>query len=502
MKRSVGVIGAGPGGLASALLLQAKGYDVVLYERQNQVGGRNSAIKLGNYTFDAGPTFLSMVHFVEEIFGSCGLNAHDYMKMTRLEHMYDLYFQNQKVAMYQNREKMINEIRDKFPGNEIGYDRFMDEQKTKLDYLTPILQNRMDKVQHYLTPRVVKALPHLTLSKSLYDVLSDYFTEENLRLAFTFQAKYLGMSPWDCPGAFSILSYMEHHYGIYHLEGGIHQLTQGFKKAFLDLGGTIELNTAVAKIEVENNIAVGVRTESGDLMSHDSVVVNADFGNFATKLLPPQVKHNYTKQSLDKKKWSCSTFMIYLGVNKDFRHLAHHSICFSSDYRKNVEEITGGTLSADPSIYIHNACTTDDTLAPSGKSALYILAPVPNHLAAIEWSEQKQQFRDRVLKTIAERTPFGDLVPFIEEEKIITPENWSEDYAVYNGATFNLGHQLTQMMYLRPHNEWKEVAGVYLVGGGTHPGSGLPTILESARISTKLLHHYLERKEEERWVLQ
>jgi phytoene desaturase len=192
----------------------------------------------------------------------------------------------------------------------------------------------------------------------------------------------------------------------------------------------------------------------------------------------------YTPEKLEKKKYSCSTFMMYLGLDKKY-DLSHHTIVFSKDYKKNVEEITNTRmLSADPSIYIQNASVTDPTLAPEGKSALYILAPVPNNFSEIGWEQEQETFRELVLDIIEEKTEFKDLRSHIVEEKLLTPIGWEKDYSVYKGATFNLGHQLSQMMIFRPHNKFEELENCWLVGGGTHPGSGLPTILESARITT------------------
>ena len=180
--------------------------------------------------------------------------------------------------------------------------------------------------------------------------------------------------------------------------------------------------------------------------------------------------------------------MIYLGIDKQYKDLPHHTIVFAEDYKKNVEEITKTlALSEDPSIYIQNPSVTDPTLAPEGKSALYILAPVPNNFSGVNWDEKQKAFRDAVLKIVEKKTGFKDLESHIEVEKIISPKQWEEDVLVYKGATFNLGHQLTQMMVLRPHNKFEELENCWLVGGGTHPGSGLPTILESSRITTKLI---------------
>ncbi|WP_223700735.1 phytoene desaturase family protein [Sutcliffiella deserti] len=487
MSKKIIIIGAGPGGLAAAMMLSANGYNVTVLEKQSYVGGRNSSIKLGEFIFDMGPTFLSMPHIAEEIFHESNRDLHDYIKLIELKDMYELVFPDKSFMVTRDQEAMINTIEKYFPGDGAGYSRFMKETEQKMAALTPILQGKMDKFYHYMQWKVLKALPQLNLGSSLYDQLSKYFSAEQLKLAFTFQSKYLGMSPWECPGAFSILSYMEHAYGIFHPIGGVNQLSEGMAKVVKEHGGTIVLDKGVKKLWLDGRKVKGVILDDGSKMEADEVVVNGDFAHIMTNLVDEGVLRKYSRKKLEKKKYSCSTFMIYLGLNKTYE-LPHHTIVFAADYKKNVEEITKTKkLSEDPSIYVQNASVTDPTLAPKGKSALYILAPVPNNFSKIDWEKNKEAFRQLVFQTLEEKTGFKNLEQHIEEEKILTPDDWEKEILVYKGATFNLGHQLSQMMVLRPHNRFEELENCWLVGGGTHPGSGLPTILESARITTHLL---------------
>lgn len=495
MKKMV-VIGAGPGGLAAAMLLASRGHKVHLFEKQSYIGGRNSSIHEKGYTFDMGPTFLSMVYIAEEIFQTVGKNLHDYVELIELKEMYQLIFDDATINMTRNQDEMIKRLNQLSQGEGNGYLKFMSDTRNKMNALTPILQSKMDRFYHYFRWRVIKALPQLTVSKSLYEVLSKYFKDERVKLAFTFQSKYLGMSPWECPGAFSILSYMEHEYGIYHPKGGVNQLSKAMAKAFEELGGKIHLNQGVKKLVLDGKTVKGVQLEDGRKVFADEVIINGDFAHVMTNLVDEGVLKKYSKKKLQKKKFSCSTFMIYLGVSKQY-DLPHHTIVFAQDYKKNVEEITKThSMPKDPSIYIQNASVTDPTLAQEGHSALYILAPVPSNISQLDWEKEKHRFRDLVLKTLQEKTMFKNIEEHIEVEKIITPKNWEEDLFVYKGATFNLGHQLSQMMVLRPHNEFEELKNCWLVGGGTHPGSGLPTILESARITTKAINNqYMKQPE-------
>lgn len=333
MRKKVVIIGAGPGGLAISMLLSSLGYHVEVFEKHGRVGGRNGAIHVKDFTFDIGPTFLSMPHIAEELFQAVGKNLHDYVSLIELTNMYELIFENRRITMYRDRERMMKEIEKHYPGNGEGYIRFMSETKKKFERLTPLLQSKMDRYVDYVSWRVLKALPHLSLGRSLYEVLRDYFSDEELLLAFTFQSKYLGMSPWECPGAFSILSFMEHEYGVYHPIGGLNQLSQAMAKVTVELGGVIHFGAEVDKLLVDGKTTKGIILKTGEQIHADEVIINGDFAHVMTNLVPDGLLKKYSKEKLGKKKYSCSTFMIYLGLNKRY-DTAHHTICFAKDYKK------------------------------------------------------------------------------------------------------------------------------------------------------------------------
>ena len=231
---------------------------------------------------------------------------------------------------------------------------------------------------------------------------------------------------------------------------------------------------------------MGVRTNQRTLRG-DALVVNADFARAMERLVPDRLRRRWTNQKLAKKKYSCSTFMMYLGVEGRYDDLAHHNIFVSADYRRNLREIERDhVLSADPSFYVQNASVTDPTLAPEGMSALYVLVPVTQQHPNVDWNREKSAFRARTLRQL-EKIGLTGLEKRIRYERVITPVDWDSKYEIYRGATFNLAHNFQQMLHLRPHNRFEDVDGVYLVGGGTHPGSGLPVIFESARITSRLL---------------
>ncbi|MFO7810008.1 MAG: phytoene desaturase family protein [Candidatus Delongbacteria bacterium] len=489
MDKKVIIVGAGPGGLTAGMLLASKGYKVDIYEKQNEVGGRNSFFRLGNYVFDIGPTFFMMKDVLENVFKKSGKKLEDYVEVKRLDPMYRLKFADGRELYPSPDKAKMKETMEKFcPGSFEGYIRYLEKEKVKYDKLLPCLSIPYGKISDFFSMHLIKAIPYLDAHTSLYGVLSRYFDDPDTRIAFTFQAKYIGMSPWTAPGTFSIISFIEHGGGVYHITGGLNKLSYGMAEAFRQLGGKIHLSSPVKKIIVENGKATGVELNDGKVEKSDHVVINEDFAYAMTELVPEENRKKWTDTRLASKDYSCSTFMLYLGVKKEYKDIAHHSIIFAKDYKKNVDEITEELkLSQDFSFYVQNASVTDKTLAPEGKSAVYVLVPVPNNKSGIDWEEEKMVLRDKVIEALETRGGYEGLKENIEEEKIITPADWENSHSVYLGATFNLAHNVGQMLYFRPHNEFEEFKHCYLVGGGTHPGSGLPTIYESGRISAEII---------------
>jgi phytoene desaturase len=434
-RKRIIVVGAGPGGVTAAMLLAARGFDVEVFEAKSEVGGRNAGLRLGDYTFDTGPTFLMMDFVLREAFASAGRRLEDYLTLDPLDPLYTLRFHDRDCRVTRDRERMRAEIARLFPGNEAGYDRFLAEERRRFEALMPCLTRPYDSLASYLSPSLLRALPQLSLGRSVFRNLARYFDDDELILSFTFQSKYLGMSAWECPALFTMLPFVEHEFGISHVRGGLHQIPRAM-----------------------------------------------------SRLVPPEKLSKYRPDRLAKLDFSCSTFMLYLGLDREVP-LSHHTIFFAKDYRKNVRELFNEKkLSTDDfSFYLQNASVTDPTLAPPGKSALYVLVPVPNQRSGIDWQREAPAFRRRVLALIEERTGLQDIERSIEVERVITPHDWEHQMHVYAGATFNLSHRWSQMLHRRPHNEFEEFRNCYLVGGGTHPGSGLPVIYESARISADLI---------------
>jgi phytoene desaturase len=400
--------------------------------------------------------------------------------------MYRLVFPDFEMFPSSDPQKMEQELARLFPGSEAGYRKFLEKERIRYDAMSPCLKVDYSSIRSLFSANLLKALPHLSLGKSIFENLGEYFAPEKLKLSFTFQSKYLGMSAWECPAAFSIIPFIEHSFGIFHVIGGLNAISGAMGKVFAEHGGKLRLNTPVERILIENRTAKGVVLAGGETVCADEVIINADFA-YAMKHLTGTAVPKYSPQKLDAMEYSCSTFMLYLGL--DCRYdIPHHNVFFSENYRQNIEDIFhNGRLSDDLSFYVQNASVTDSTLAPAGHSTIYVLVPVPNLSFPISWENEKERYAEKVLDALDSRAGLAGLRSHITVKKITSPDDWRDSYHVYKGATFNLAHNLGQMLYFRPHNEFEGLRNCYLVGGGTHPGSGLPTIYESGRISAQMI---------------
>ncbi len=486
MSKRVLVIGAGPGGLAAAMLLARSGLRVTVLERSSNVGGRTSTIRSNGFSFDLGPTFFLYPRVLEEIFHTVGRDLREEVELVRLDPQYRLIFGGSgELLATPDVERMERAIAALSPTDAASFRPFLDDNRLKLASFQRCLESPFRGWRDVLRWPILRLLPLLRPWLSLDRELARYFRDPRIRLAFSFQSKYLGMSPFNCPSLFTILSFLEYEHGVHHPIGGCGAVTEAMARVVRELGGEIRLDEPVEEILFEGKRAVGVRTSEGYYKA-DAVIVNADFGHAMTRLVPDHLRRRWTDRNIASKRFSCSTFMMYLGLEGRFDSLDHHTIYMAENYVRNVEEIEQGhVLSGDPSFYVQNACVTDPTLAPPGMSTLYVLVPVTHQHPNVDWAKERDRYRGVVLHQL-ERIGIPGVERRIRYERIVTPADW-EGMGIYRGATFSLAHNLGQMLHLRPRNRFDDLERVYLVGGGTHPGSGLPVIFESARISTRLL---------------
>jgi phytoene desaturase len=481
----VAIVGAGPGGLAAALLLAAAGVSVTIFEKDDAVGGRTRTVTApGGYRFDIGPTFFLYPRVLAEIFAACGEDLADHVKLKPLDPQYHLVFEGGgEIRATPDRERLAAEIARLSPADARNIGRFLDDNRAKLKAFKPVLEQAFCRPASIASPAMLAALRHMRPHASVDGDLRRYFSDPRVRLAFSFQTKYLGMSPFRCPSLFTILSFLEYEHGVFHPIGGCGAVSEAMAALARRMGVDIRLGTPVEKVLYRGDRPAGV-VAGGATVAADAVVVNGDFGHAVRRLVPEQHRRRWPDAKIDRARLSCSTFMLYLGIEGDVGPLEHHTIYLSQAYERNIGEIGDGVLPQEPSLYVQHAGRSDPSMAPPGHTSLYVLVPVPNQRAGIDWSVEAPRFRAIVLKRLA-ALGLRDIENRIRYERMVTPADWQGEFAINEGATFNLSHDLGQMLYFRPHNRFGP--GLYLVGGGTHPGSGLPVIYEGARITTRLL---------------
>lgn len=487
-KKHVVIVGAGPGGLATAMQLAHAGVRVTLLEKQSWVGGRTATFVQDGFKFDIGPTFFLYPRVLSEIFASVGRDLMQEVPMTRLDPQYRISFgAGGRLDATPNLESMEEQIAVLSPADRGAITRYINDNRAKLNKFRVVLESAFNSPLDLLSPGVLRALPSLKPWRSLATELESYFQDPRLAIAFSFQSKYLGMSPMRCPSLFSILSYLEYEHGVFHPRGGCGQVSTRMAEIAQELGVEIKLNEAVTGFDFDGKRPKAAITDKGRY-DCDAVVINADFAEAMRRLVPDNLRRRWTDKKISTKRFSCSTFMLYLGIRGHYPELPHHTIHITADYERNLKQIESDFQLPDkPSFYVQNAGITDDTLAPSGHSTLYVLVPVPHATDNVTWDAATcSSYRELALNQLA-LEGLGDLRDRIVTERMITPKTWSDDFGLYRGATFNLAHNLGQMLHLRPHNRFEDLKGVYLVGGGTHPGSGLPVIYESSRITCKQL---------------
>lgn len=477
--KKIAIIGAGPGGLSAGMVLINKGYEVHIFEKDPRVGGRNQMLEKDGYRFDLGPTFLMYLDILKDVFNEAGENIHDHLDIIQLDELYKLRFNDVTFVMNKDKEKNYLMYEEYQKGLGDAYYKWYNIQRKKLGAAAPILKKPFPNYLHYLRPDVLKMVPHVHPFQSVYRSLAKISKNGPFIHSLSFQAKYLGMPSFKAPSLFTMLPFIEHDMGLFHVKGGLNQISEQMAKIITLKGGHIHLNSHVEEVLVDKKKAYGLKVNGNEIL-FDKIVINADFAYAMTNLFKQQDLKKYKKEKLAKKKYSVSTFMVYFGLDKTL-DINHHEILFSKDYETYLKGLMNDELVDDYSLYIHNPSRMDDTYAKDGDSSLFVLLPVPNLKSGINYKHKEQEIKANIIKLI-NYTYHVDLEKHVKTSIVITPEDWRDNYNVYEGAVFNLGHNLGQMLNRRPQNQFEEVKNIYLVGGGTHPGSGLPTIYQSALI--------------------
>lgn len=481
------IIGAGIAGISSAIQLRAQGYDVEIYEKESTIGGKMSQIQSKGYTFDVGPTILMMPDVYKEVFKLAGKNPDDYITLSQINPIYSVFYSNHdRLDVSTDLVDLIKFLEGISEKDALGYMQYLSEiYKRYLVAKDHFIEKSFRKPTDFYNPKTLLKALELKTFDSAYHAISQFVKDDRLRKLLSFQTLYIGISPYNGPSIYSIIPMIEMIYGIWFIKGGMYGYVQGLSKLMNELGVKVHTETTVEEIVIENKQVKGIRVD-GKLIEADIVLTNADFPYAMKNLIKDEkLRKPYTDAKIEKMDYSCSTFMMYLGVNHKLDNLNVHNILFSPDFDGNISEIFDGTLPKDPSMYFYCPAKLDPSLAPKGKEALYVLVPIPNQKTFEgPWDEaQIQSYRRLILDKIKESGMIPDLEAHIETEVILTPKDWNLRYNAHYGATFGLAPTLMQSNYYRPHNTFSKIKNLYFTGSSVHPGAGVPIVLTSAKLA-------------------
>ncbi len=480
------IIGAGPGGLAAAINLAGLGVEVTVVEKEATPGGRMRGLTMGDYQVDTGPSIMQLPQIVESIFRRAGKRIEDYVTLVRTAENTRLHFwDGTHLDTHWDQQKMKAELARLNPALVPAYERWFEISKAKYGIAYEKFLAHPADSANYFNP--LRLLPTLRFKpwQTLYDHLDEFFHDDRVSYAFSYPSKYLGLHPTTCSSVFGVIPFIELAFGVWHVMGGFRSLARGMMRCAEDLGATFRMSAPVDEVLVEQGEAKGVRLASGEVLTADLVVVNADLPYAAQRLIPEASRQGtrLSNRSLGRAKYSCSTFMLYLGLDKKFDHLPHHLIYLSEAARRTDRSTLEDRVPDldDPPFYAVNPQVTDPSGAPSGHSTMYVLVPTPNTGLPQDWKRIEAELTAKVPGWLA-KVGAKDVASHIVQQRAFTAETWRDEFNVFRGAVFNLSHSWLQLGSLRPRVKSPHVRGLYWVGGGTHPGSGLLTIMESANI--------------------
>ena len=484
-QKSVLVIGAGLGGIAAAAHLAQRGLHVTVLEKNTHPGGRCDHFSRGGHHFDTGPTLFIMPHVFEDEFAALGASLHEMLDLQRVDPTYRLVFDNgSQLALSSDLKAMHDQLEAIEPDSFQGYMRYMDEGHRHYRQAMQYLVNRDFRTAgEFFNLRNLPLLFNLKPFSRHYSHMAAYFHEPRLKSAFTFQDVYMGLSPFEAPATFSMMPYTEMAHGVWYPKGGLYCVVEALMEIAQQAGVEFAFDTTVKQIELNCKRAKGVILEDGQHLRADAVLANADLSYVYQELLPADGQ----AERMAHKRYSCSVISFFWGLDRQYEALGPHTLFLADDYRANFDEIIHDlTVPANPSLYIHAPARLDPTMAPAGEDTLTAVVPV-GHMSERQdqdWKALIQQARQAVLRRL-ELLGITDLEAHIKFETCFTPLSWRKRYNLVKGSTHGLCHNLMQLGYLRPGNRHARYHNLYFVGASTHPGTGMPTAMVSARLAAR-----------------
>lgn len=488
MPKKVTIIGAGIGGLAAACLLAKKGYEVSVFEKNDTFGGKMDQVKANGYRFDTGPSLLTMPFILKRLLSECGENLNDYLELTELDPLCRYFYPDGTVFdSYSDLNKCLEQIRTFAPDDADAYQQFLNySQKLYKRTASAFLFNPLYSFSD-LADLNLKDLLHIDAFTTVSKKVDDYFTSPYLRKFFKRFTTYNGSSPFEAPGTLNVIPHVELNQGGYYVEGGLYKIAESLYQLAKKLGVMFQFNSTVSKIHHNKKIITSVELEHGENLITDLLFSNADATNTILNLLHESSLSKRRRSKQKSVEPSCSGFVMLLGCNKRWEQLKHHNIFFSDNYEKEFEDIFDRKIMPeDPTIYIANTSFSDPDHAPNGGSNLFILVNAPYLTEHQNWKETEITYSKFVINRLAEKGLKG-ISESIEYRNVITPQEFYSKYRSNRGSIYGTSSNSRLAAFIRPRNKERAFTNMYLVGGSTHPGGGIPLVIQSAFNAVELL---------------
>lgn len=480
------VIGAGFGGIAAALRLRARGYQVTVVDRCPMLGGRAQVFERDGFVFDGGPTVITAPFLLEELFALFGERMADHVDLRAVEPWYRFRFNDGRTFDYGGTvEQTLQEIARFEPRDVDGYRRLLAASRTIFDVgFTGLADRPFDRFTTML--KLLPQLMKLRSDRSVYGLVKRHLKNPQLRQAFSIQPLLVGGNPFDTTSIYSLIHFLERQWGVHFPMGGTGALVSALGGLMERQGIDVRLGESVESITTDGRRATGVTLEGGRSLPASVVVSNADAPHLYRSMVPGK-KRRWTPRKLDRMRYSMGLFVLHFGTRRQYPDVAHHTISMGPRYRELLRDIFDRkVLAEDFSLYLHRPTATDPSMAPEGCDTFYVLSPVPNLQSGIDWSEAAEAYGDRILAEL-ERTLLPGLRDSLEVRFHMTPQDFGDRYLSVHGAGFSIQPLLRQSAWFRFHNRSEELDNLYLVGAGTHPGAGVPGVLSSAKVLDRIV---------------
>lgn len=482
------VIGAGLGGLAAAVRLLAQGYRVTVLERRAGLGGRAYQLVDGGYTFDMGPSLITMPWLLEELFAIAGSSTAEQLTVRPLDPFYRIWWMDDPryFDFTGSNERMRAEIAKFSPRDAGNYDAFM-ERSRRIHEEGILVAGRTPFLRLGDFLGLVPTMLRLDAIRSLSGFVGKYFSEPHVRQAFDFHSLFIGGDPARVPAIYTALSYLQVADGVWYADGGVHSVVRALAGLIERGGGTIRTETPVARIETAGGRVRGVRLVDGETLPADVVISNADATLTRRRLLGEGEK-DALPWRLRRPAQTMSCFLLFLGTTRRYEKLHHHTLVVGRDYKGFIRDVTHRRrIPDDLSVYLHAPSRTEPGMAAPGGESIYVLLPVPNLASGDDWAIRGPELRDRVVRFLEEDFGLEGLASSIAVEHSFTPADFASQLGAADGNAFGIEPTLFQSAYFRQPNRDRTVGGLYYVGAGTHPGGGIPGVLLTAEVTGELI---------------